>query len=154
MLLNWCSPRPAFRLTVISKVLLADTAPPTRDIVIMAMFSIWMYVAGFGTKIKLLSKKYRRPSLALIEHLTPLWPWWLRLDVSICVPSYGLWMGYDKPDKVLRRHDDLLARKTAENLGYDLMDRFLITRLQLVLVASLHQFTAYYVRKPRGGNPI
>lgn len=68
---------PAFRVTVISNVRLADTAPPTRDMVIMATFSSWMYVDGLGTKIKLLSKKYKRPSLALIEHLTPLWPWWL-----------------------------------------------------------------------------
>lgn len=34
------------------------------------------------------------------------------------------------------------------------MNRFLITRLQLVLVASLHQFTAYHVRKPGGENTV
>lgn len=40
MLLNWCSPMPAFKLTVISNVRLAETAPPTRDMVMTAMFSI------------------------------------------------------------------------------------------------------------------
>ena len=68
---------PAFNVMVISNVRLAEIAPPTRDIVITAIFSIWIYVAGLGTKIKLLSKKYKSPSLALMEHLTPLWPWWL-----------------------------------------------------------------------------
>jgi hypothetical protein len=55
----------------ISKVRLAEMAPPTRDIVMDAMFSNWMYVEGLGTNMKDLSRQYRRPSLALIEHLTP-----------------------------------------------------------------------------------
>lgn len=77
ILLNWCSPNPPFRLTVISKVLLAEIAPPTRDMVTTEIFSICTYVAGLGTNMRLLSRKYKRPSFALIEHLTPLWPWWL-----------------------------------------------------------------------------
>ena len=54
-----------------SNVRLADTFPPTRDIVMLAMFSNAMYVAGFGTNMKLLSRPKRSPSFALTEHLTP-----------------------------------------------------------------------------------
>lgn len=77
MLLNWCSPIPPLRVIVISKVRLAEMAPPTRDMVITDMFSIWTYVAGLGTNMKLLSKQNSSPSFALMEHLTPECPWWL-----------------------------------------------------------------------------
>ncbi len=71
ILLNWCSPIPPLSVMVMSKVRLAARAPPTRDMVMLAMFSKLMYVAGFGTNIKLLSRQKSRPSFALMEHLTP-----------------------------------------------------------------------------------
>jgi len=54
-----------------SNVLLAASAPPTLDIVILAIDSIGTYVAGLGTNMKLLSRQNSRPSFAFIEHLTP-----------------------------------------------------------------------------------
>ena len=69
MLLNWCSA--PFDVIVISNVRLAETAPPTLDMTMTEILSKGMYVAGFGTNMKLLSKQNRCPSLALILHLTP-----------------------------------------------------------------------------------
>ena len=77
MLLNWCSPAPAFNVIVISKVRLADIAPPTLDITMTDILSKEIYVAGFGTNMKLLSRQNRCPSLALMLHLTPDCWWWL-----------------------------------------------------------------------------
>lgn len=58
-------------MIVISNVRLAETAPPTLDITITEILSNGIYVAGFGTNIKLLSKQNRWPSLAFMLHLTP-----------------------------------------------------------------------------------
>lgn len=71
ILLNWCSVPPFFVVIEISNVRLADMAPPTRDITITEIVSKDMYVAGFGTNIKLLSRQNRCPSFALMLHLTP-----------------------------------------------------------------------------------
>ena len=54
-----------------SNVLLADIAPPTRDMTITETLSKEMYCAGLGTNMKLLSKQNRWPSFALMLHLTP-----------------------------------------------------------------------------------
>ena len=52
------------------------------------------------------------------------------------------------PDKVFRRHDDLLTRQAAEDLRYYLMNRLFVAGLQLVLVTSIKEVTrimsAYY----------
>ncbi len=71
MLLNWCSPPAFFVLMVMSNVRLADMAPPTRDMTMTDIVSNEIYVAGFGTNMKLLSKQNKCPSLALMLHLTP-----------------------------------------------------------------------------------
>ena len=71
MLLNWDEPAPDLRCTVMSKVDSAETAPLTREKVMDCVCSYEMYVAGFGTNMKAFSKQYRKPSLALIEHLMP-----------------------------------------------------------------------------------
>ena len=60
-----------------SNVRLADIAPPIRDKTITEMVSKEMYVAGFGTNMKLLSRQNKCPSFALMLHFTPDCWWWL-----------------------------------------------------------------------------
>ncbi len=71
MLLNCCEPAPDFMCTVMSKVERAATAPDTREKVMDWVCSYEIYVAGLGTNMKAFSRQYRKPSLALMEHLMP-----------------------------------------------------------------------------------
>lgn len=45
-------------------------------------------------------------------------------------------------DKVLRRHNDLLAGQPTEDLGHHLVDGLFVVRLQLVFVLGVENFTA------------